>query len=116
MAASSYKKLTVGTGDTLRSVSLSAGRPSGVNVCVCDSIFGFLITAAGARRLDDSLFPRDNFFSAAVEAPSFCCKLESDPDLDPRAKRSPGGGIPILTNQTNVFRFNKITVLSMFYR
>lgn len=95
MAASSNKELTAGAGDNLRSVS--AGRPNGVNVCVCDSIFGFLIAAAGVKRLVDSRFPRASFFSTEVEAPpSFCGILESDPDLDPKAKRSPGGGIPVV--------------------
>ena len=78
-------KLTVGAGDALRSVSLSAGRPRGVNVCVCDNIFGFLIAAAGVSRLVASLFPNDSFFSAAEDAPS--------------GMRSPGGGIPVRKNE-----------------
>ena len=93
MAASSYKRLTGGTGDTLRSVSLSAGRPSGVKVCVCDNILGFFIAGAGASRLVDSLFPDIEV------APSFCCMFGSDPVLGPRANRSPGGGIPLIIKQ-----------------
>ena len=82
IAISSNKELTVGTGETLRSMSFSAGRPSGVNVC--GSSLGFFIAAAGVRRLVDSRFPRAIFLSA-----------DSDPALGPRANKSPGGGIPV---------------------
>ena len=97
IAISSNKELTVGTGETLRSMSFSAGRPSGVNVC--GSSLGFFIAAAGVRRLVDSRFPRAIFLSA-----------DSDPALGPRANKSPGGGIPVGEKKTSIIpKWDKIS-------
>lgn len=101
-----------GTGDKRLSVSLSAGRPSGVKVCPDGRILGFLEAVPGASKLGDSRFlsPKaDNFFSPAPLPEAF--GKPASPGLlglVPSANRSPGGNEPKIIFHSHLQSFDKM--------